>query len=56
MKIERLIVTENTEISELLDFLRIDLEGFYYQHIAESVDRVEFWRRFEEGKIILTKK
>ena len=56
MELDKLIITEQTKINEILKYLDIDLETFFLEFISESIDRTNFWRKFENDKIHLCKK
>jgi len=56
MKLDELIITENTKINDILEFLNLDLSSFYYEFMSTNINRVECWRKFENNKIYITKK
>jgi len=53
---EELAINEETKIIEMLEFMDITLEDFYYDFVAEGVNRAMFWRSINDESIVISRK
>jgi hypothetical protein len=58
MECEKLIVTQDTQIKDVIQFLNITFEEFYGDCIADNINRADFWRNYncDDHSFTLTKK
>lgn len=56
MDCEKIIVAEDTNLKTILDFMGISLEEFYYDYIADNINRADYWRKFKDDSFEIIKK